>query len=93
MAANQKEFLSSRNRREVTPLPQGNGIHSDAVASSGRTESIRSYGDQLAGRSRYITAQHVRHGTDVPHLLRYRWADPEGSPFYRIGIFAGIHGD
>ena len=93
MAANQKEFLSSRNRREVTPLPQGNGIHSDAVASSGRTESIRSYGDQLAGRSRFISEQHVRHGTDGPHLLRYRWADPEGSPVYRVGIFAGIHGD
>jgi murein peptide amidase A len=60
---------------------------------SGRTESIRAYGDQLAARSRSITIQHIHNAEGESQLLRYRWADPKASPVYRIGIFAGIHGD
>jgi len=57
-----------------------------------RADSIRQYGDQLAGRSDSIQPKHVsdQRGLD---LLRYRWAVSEKSPSYRIGIFAGIHGD
>ena len=58
-----------------------------------KTESIRSYGDLLAGRSRYLQAQHVTATPDGEHLLRYRWASSERAQAYRIGIFAGIHGD
>ena len=57
-----------------------------------RMRSILRYGDQLAGRSRRITRQHVL-SPEGSHLLRYRWADPSGSQVYRVGIFAGIHGD
>ena len=58
-----------------------------------RTESIRRYGDLLAGRSRHLQSRHVTDTPDGGHLLRYRWAGGEGSQPYRIGIFAGIHGD
>jgi hypothetical protein len=58
-----------------------------------RSRSILRYGDQLAGRSRSIEARHVRESPCGRHLLRYRWADPFSKPVYRVGIFAGIHGD
>lgn len=58
-----------------------------------RTRSVLRYGDQLAARSPHIEALHVREAPDGRMLPRYRWADPKGSPVYRIGIFAGIHGD
>lgn len=58
-----------------------------------RSRSILRYGDQLAARSRSVEARHVRESPDGRHLLRYRWADPFSKPVYRIGIFAGIHGD
>jgi hypothetical protein len=58
-----------------------------------RSTSILHYGDQLAGRSRAIDARHVRDVSGHRHLPRYRWSDPASTPSYRIGIFAGIHGD
>ena len=58
-----------------------------------RTESIRRYGDLLAGRSRHLQPLHVTDAPDAGQLLRYRWAGGEGSQPYRVGIFAGIHGD
>lgn len=58
-----------------------------------RNSAIRSYGDQLAAQSHTITPQHILNGQEGPSLLRYRWADPKGSQVYRIGLFAGIHGD
>ena len=58
-----------------------------------RTRSILRYGDQLAGRSPHIEALHVHEAPDGRLLPRYRWADPYGKPVYKIGIFAGIHGD
>ena len=58
-----------------------------------RTRSILRYGDQLAGRSAYLEALHVHEAPGGPMLPRYRWSDPSGKPAYRIGIFAGIHGD
>ena len=35
----------------------------------------------------------MKESPDGRQLLRYRWADPSASQVYRIGIFAGIHGD
>ncbi len=58
-----------------------------------RTRSILRYGDQLTGRSAYLEALHVHESPGGPMLPRYRWSDPSGKPVYRIGIFAGIHGD
>jgi hypothetical protein len=58
-----------------------------------RTESILRYGDQLAARSRFLEPRHVRESPDGRHLIRYRWADPSSAHVYRVGIFAGIHGD
>lgn len=58
-----------------------------------RTRSILRYGDQLAARSRHLEALHVKEAPDGRLLPRYRWVDPHGTPAYRIGIFAGIHGD
>jgi predicted deacylase len=58
-----------------------------------RTESILRYGDQLAARSRFLQPQHVRESPEGRHLIRYQWADPSSSHAYRVGIFAGIHGD
>lgn len=69
------------------------GVSPDSYFYGKRNDAIRSYGDQFAGRSRYISKQHVLNAPDGRSLLRYRWADPKGSPTYRIGIFAGIHGD
>lgn len=60
---------------------------------SHRTDSILRYGDQLAGRSNLLEALHIHESPDGRTLPRYRWADPLGKPVYRIGIFAGIHGD
>ncbi len=94
MVANQKEeFSVPKKRRELASLTRKNELRSLSSVTGGRTNSIRLYGDQLAGRSRYITPQHVQNTTDGIQLMRYRWADPSGSPVYRIGIFAGIHGD
>lgn len=68
--------------------------YSPSLQNSGRkTESIRRYGDQLAGRSRYLQALHLTNTPDGQQLLRYRWTSSEKSQPYRIGIFAGIHGD
>jgi len=58
-----------------------------------RTESILRYGDHLAARSRFLKPCHVREAPEGRHLMRYRWSDPSSSSFYRVGIFAGIHGD
>lgn len=58
-----------------------------------RTHSILRYGDQLAARSANIEALHVQEASGGRILPRYRWSDPAGKPVYRIGIFAGIHGD
>lgn len=66
---------------------------SDIPHLGDRTRSILNYGDQLAGRSPLIEAQHVREAPEGRMLPRYRWSDPTGKPVYRIGIFAGIHGD
>lgn len=58
-----------------------------------RSESVIRYGDQLAGRSRYLRAQHIKNAPDGRELARYRWVDPSVPPVFRVGIFAGIHGD
>lgn len=58
-----------------------------------RTRSILRHGDQLAARNPCLESLHVREAPDGRLLPRYRWADPCGRPVYRIGIFAGIHGD
>jgi hypothetical protein len=58
-----------------------------------RTRSILHYGDQLAGRSPHLEALHLQEAPGGRTLPRYRWSDPSGKPVYRIGIFAGIHGD
>jgi hypothetical protein len=71
-----------------------NGASDHPLAQIGkRTESIRRYGDLLAGRSRHLQPQHVTETPDGDCLLRYRWARDEGDQPYRVGIFAGIHGD
>ena len=66
---------------------------SDIPRRGDRTRSILHYGDQLAGRSPHIEALHVQEAPGGRTLPRYRWSDPSGKPVYRIGIFAGIHGD
>ena len=58
-----------------------------------RSRSILRYGDQLAGYHRFLEARHVRESPGGRLLIRYRWADPFSKPVYRVGIFAGIHGD
>jgi murein peptide amidase A len=58
-----------------------------------RTRSILLYGDQMAARNRHLQNLHVMEAPGGRGLPRYRWADPYGKPVYRIGIFAGIHGD
>jgi hypothetical protein len=63
------------------------------VSSEIRTESLRLYGDQFAGRSRYVTPRHIGHDATGSRLLRYHWTSPGSKPSYRLGIFAGIHGD
>jgi len=62
-------------------------------AASSRTESAIRYGDSLAARSSRISALHAHGRDEGRYLPRYRWADPAHRPVYRIGIFAGIHGD
>ena len=71
------------------PVPRG----ASSSLFGKRTESILRYGDQLAGRSKYLRRQHVQDAPDGRHLIRYRWADPTSHHAYRVGIFAGIHGD
>ena len=75
-----------------TPAP-GSLAPSSFSLFGKRLESIRSYGDQLAGRSRNLRASHVSHAPEGRRLLRYRWADTASAHVYRVGIFAGIHGD
>lgn len=58
-----------------------------------RTESVIRYGDGLAAHSPRISALHTRGHDQRDYLPRYRWEDPAHKPVYRIGIFAGIHGD
>jgi hypothetical protein len=73
---------------------KGNGWeHRDFSPFGKRTESIVRYGDLLSARSQFLSSQHVRIGPDVTRLIRYRWADPSTHQAYRVGIFAGIHGD
>lgn len=72
---------SLRERTFVNPHP------------SHRTGSILSYGDLIAARSHLLEAHHLHEAPGGRILPRYRWADPLGKPVYRIGIFAGIHGD
>jgi hypothetical protein len=74
---------------DVSQRPEAIGTR----GSGHRTESILRYGDHLAARSRFIEPQHVRESPDGRHLIRYRWADPSSAHAYRVGIFAGIHGD
>jgi len=77
-------------------IREGKGrLYSTEAHPEPRSESIRRYGDQLAGRSLHLQAQHVVNliGERKHELLRYRWASSEGPQPYRIGIFAGIHGD
>ena len=75
-----------------TPAPGSLAPSSFSIFGK-RLESIRSYGDQLAGRSRNLQASHVSHAPEGRKLLRYRWADTASAHVYRVGIFAGIHGD
>ena len=65
----------------------------DGVGFGRRTESVLRYADQLAARSPRIEALHVRESPEGRHLPRYRWAESSTAPAYRVGIFAGIHGD
>lgn len=58
-----------------------------------RTASILNYGDQLAARSHRLEALHLQEAPGGRILPRYRWVDPLEKPVYRVGIFAGIHGD
>ena len=67
-----------------TPLPSLYGK---------RTDSIIRYGDQLAARNGHLEPIHVTEPHSGRLLSRYRWRDPSSPQFYRIGIFAGIHGD
>jgi murein peptide amidase A len=63
------------------------------TSAPGRTESIVRYADQSAACSAWLEARHVRESPVGRMLPRYRWTDPTSVTFYRIGIFAGIHGD
>lgn len=69
------------------------GLSTESPIQGHRTRSILRYGDHLAGRSRHLESLHVLESPEGPILPRYRWADPHGKPVYRIGVFAGIHGD
>jgi hypothetical protein len=72
---------------------QSHDLSKERPGTGNRTSSILRYGDQLAGRSRHVQALHVMESPQGRILPRYRWADPHGRPVYRIGVFAGIHGD
>lgn len=72
---------------------QSTGLSAGRPPTGHRTRSIIRYGDHLAGRSRHLEALHVMESPEGRILPRYRWADPRGKPVYRIGVFAGIHGD
>jgi len=61
--------------------------------SGKRTESIIQYGDQLALESPYLESLHLLEPHSGRKMPRYRWNTPSSPTFYRIGIFAGIHGD
>jgi len=69
------------------------GLPQESPHVGHRTRAILRYGDQLAGRSLHLEYLHVMEAPGGRVLPRYRWADPHGKPVYRIGIFAGIHGD
>jgi hypothetical protein len=71
----------------------GESLHGAENPLGRRTSSVRTYGDQLAGRSRHLEAQHIQNAPDGRQLIRYRWSNPASKSAYRIGIFAGIHGD
>ena len=72
----------------------GSRFPTDASAHrTSRTESVIRYGDGLAASSPRITSLHTRGRDQRDYLPRYRWVDPAHKPVYRIGIFAGIHGD
>ena len=58
-----------------------------------RSASIIHYGDLLSARSGHLDALHVTDPHTGKLLARYRWRDPSSPTFYRVGIFAGIHGD
>jgi len=75
-----------------SPSPERDGGN-DAPRFGKRTESVLRYADQLAARSSRIEALHVRESPDGRSLPRYRWTETSASPVYRVGIFAGIHGD
>jgi len=72
---------------------QSRGLSRESQHTGHRTRSVLRYGDQLAGRCLHLENLHVMEAPGGRVLPRYRWADPHGNPVYRIGIFAGIHGD
>jgi protein MpaA len=72
---------------------QSSGVFPERTLAGHRTRSILAYGDHLAARNRSVEPLHVMESPGGRMLPRYRWADPSGKPVYRIGIFAGIHGD
>jgi len=83
--------MVSSDRRKADP---GKAIHPGTHGRLGnRTLSIVQYGDLLAGHSKYLQKQHVMDAPGGRDLIRYRWSDPTAPHYYRIGIFAGIHGD
>ena len=63
------------------------------ILSGKRSESIIRYGDQLALKSQYLESLHLLEPHSGREMPRYRWNTPTSPTFYRIGIFAGIHGD
>jgi murein peptide amidase A len=67
----------------------------DVAPAARKTSSVLHYGDHLAARHSLIETMHVQEAPEGRSLARYRWADPLATtkPPYRIGIFAGIHGD
>lgn len=77
----------------IGTVSQGRNTLGGSPTGSHRTSSIIRYGDQLAARSLNLDPLHVSDAPNGRKLARYRWSDPSGKPAYRIGIFAGIHGD
>jgi len=65
----------------------------EEITPGHRTRSVLHYGDLLAARHRLVEPMHVHESPGGRMLPRYRWTDPKDKPVYRIGIFAGIHGD
>lgn len=84
----------SKNPATLTsPAHDRDGAGVDTSKFGKRTESVLRYADQLAARSARIEALHVRESPGARLLPRYRWREPSSQPVYRVGIFAGIHGD